>query len=315
MVTKDPPLPEGALSSPEWTQLLSPVRAERWAEGGLRTKGYFKRGFPGKPLVTVVTIVYNRARYMAATVQSVLAQTYDNVEYIVIDGGSTDGTLDVITRLEHAIDYWVSERDEGISDAFNKGIAASTGEWLNFMNCGDVFASPGAVQDVVRHVDDKADIVFGLANVVDSDGRVLLTCGGPYSEKEFRRRMMTPHQSVFHNRRYFEQYGLFDKQLKIIMDYELLLRKKPLSAVFIGKAVSNMLIGGATDTLDYLRLRTVRMIRRRYCPELGDLTIEFHYWYGLARALAKRALNSLGLRRVTRRIRQMRGRSHWRGQA
>ena len=308
VVTKEQPRIENDPSSKVQTTLFSPSTPQRQGEGGLRTKEYFKGSFNDKPLVSVITIVFNGHKHLEQTIQSVLNQSYDNVEYIVIDGGSTDGTLDIIKKYEHAIDYWVSEPDSGISDAFNKGIIASTGKWVNFMNCADTFASPDAVEDFISHVDYNADVIFGKANVADSTGKILLTAGRPFDQKKFYRRMAIPHQSAFHNRRYLEQYGLFDRQLKMAMVYELFLRKRPLAAVFFDKTLSVMLAGGVHETHDYLRLREVRIVKAKHCSNVGTLTIAFDYWHGLARALLKRGLNRIGLRRITLKIRQIESR-------
>ena len=308
MVGKQRPEIEKKSRSKLQTSLFLPARVERQGEGGLRTKGYFKASTRTKPLVTVITIVYNRAEYLAGTIESVLEQSYDNVEYVVIDGGSTDGTLDIIRKYEHAIDYWVSEPDSGISDAFNKGIIASTGKWVNFMNCADKFTSPDAIEESISHIDDKADVIFGKANVIDSAGKILLTAGKPFDQEKFYRRMSIPHQSAFHNRHYFEQYGLFDEHLRMAMVYELFLRKSPLAAVFIDETISNMLAGGVHETQDYLRLREVRMVKAKHCSNVPALMIAFDYWRGLARALLKRGLNRIGLRRITLRIRQIESR-------
>lgn len=120
------------------TVLFLPEGEGRKGEGGLRTKGYFKKSFRDKPLITVITVVYNGETYLEETIQSVINQTYDNVEYIIIDGGSTDGTLDIIKKYEAQIDYWVSERDEGIYDAMNKALCVKRGDWVSFLGSDDI---------------------------------------------------------------------------------------------------------------------------------------------------------------------------------
>lgn len=128
--------------------LQLPSRPAPANAGGLRTRGLYKAEGP-EPIVTVITIAYNCVSAIEETMLSVLRQTYSNIEYIVIDGGSSDGTLDVIKKYDHAIDYWTSEPDRGIYDAMNKGIRASTGQWLNCMNVKDVFFSNHTIQIVV----------------------------------------------------------------------------------------------------------------------------------------------------------------------
>ena len=256
----------------------------------------------------MITIVLNGQDYLEQTIQSVVCQSYDNVEYIVIDGGSKDGTLDVLHKYDHMIDYWVSEPDSGIGDAFNKGVTVSTGEWINFMNCGDTFTSPDVVHYVAGSADETVDIVFGKANLVDTKGTILLTTGAVFDQKKFYRGRMLPHQSVFHNRRYFEQYGLFDNSLRTVMCYEMLLRKRPLQSVFIDRPLSNMLVGGVHESCDYLRLRETRMVKREYCAEAGALRIEMDYWHAMVRALIKRALNRVGLKSITTKVRQLENR-------
>ena len=140
-------------------------------EGGLRTNSYYKASLPDKPLITVVTIVYNGVEYIEDTIISVLSQSYDNLEYIIIDGGSLDGTIDVIKKYENAIDYWISEKDRGIYDAMNKGASLSSGKWLNFMNAGDRFYSEFVVEKIKEHFYDTK-VIFGRAKIIDAENKV-----------------------------------------------------------------------------------------------------------------------------------------------
>ena len=105
--------------------------------GGRRLKGIVRDGTPDRPLVSIVTVVYNGAATIERTIASVLGQSYPNIEYIIVDGGSTDGTLDILRAHEDRVDLWVSERDGGIYDAMNKGVALCTGEWVGLINADD----------------------------------------------------------------------------------------------------------------------------------------------------------------------------------
>jgi glycosyltransferase involved in cell wall biosynthesis len=153
-VTRTPPL-GGDSSDKVSSSTLLPPRLSRKGEGGLRTHGYFKmaRHPPNNaatidegntlpnPLVTVITVVFNGQKTLENTILSVITRTYDNIEYIIIDGGSTDGTLDIIQKYDHTIDYWVSEPDEGIYDAMNKAAGIALGDWIYFLGCDDLLVS------------------------------------------------------------------------------------------------------------------------------------------------------------------------------
>ena len=128
--------------------LFLPINGRHKEEGGLRIKGYFKKSIQSKPLVTIITVVLNGEDYLEQTIKSVINQTYDNIEYIVIDGGSRDKTKDIIKLYDSVIDYWVSEEDKGISDAFNKGISLATGEIIGILNASDWYEND-AVETIV----------------------------------------------------------------------------------------------------------------------------------------------------------------------
>lgn len=128
---------------------------------------------PTKPFISVVTVCYNAVSTIEQTILSVVNQTYPHIEYIIIDGGSTDGSVDVIKKYADKIAYWVSEPDKGIYDAMNKGIEKATGEWINFMNCGDTFVSSDTVSDVFlsnNYVD--IDIIYGHSYMKSKDNLI-----------------------------------------------------------------------------------------------------------------------------------------------
>lgn len=134
------------------TVLFLPEGENRKGEGGLRTKGYFKKSFDDKPLISIITVVFNGEKYLEETIQSVINQTYSNVEYIIIDGGSTDGTLDIIKKYEDQIDYWVSEKDKGIYDAMNKGWSLiNLNSKILFLGAGDTILSLPSQKLLLSH--------------------------------------------------------------------------------------------------------------------------------------------------------------------
>jgi len=181
-------------------------------EGGLRIQGYFKKSFKDKPLITIITVVFNGKKYLEETIQSVINQTYDNVEYIIIDGGSTDGTLDIIKKYEDRIDYWVSERDKGIYDAMNKGIDLASGKWLNFMNAGDRFYSNYIISKIFStNMKPKVSLIYGNTDI----GHKILKYKNNISLVDMAQGMMLCHQSAFYiknNIRYNVSYNICSDQ-------------------------------------------------------------------------------------------------------
>jgi len=168
--------------------------------------------------VSIITINYNAAEDLRKTISSVVNQTYRHIEFIVIDGGSTDGSQSVIHEYSDHINYWVSEPDGGIFNAMNKGIIASSGEYLIFINSGDVIAGPGVVASVVDS-DLTADIVYG--NLIFSNG-ISLRHWIPDAVPTFRTffRESIPHPSAFIKRALFNVVGLYNEQFKIVADWE-----------------------------------------------------------------------------------------------
>ena len=169
-------------------------RGNRLGEGGLRTRGLLKKDHDSKPLVSVVTVVFNGAQHLEETIRSIINQSYDNIEYIIIDGGSTDGTLDIIKQYDHTIAYWVSEPDSGIYDAMNKGVSLACGDWINFMNAGDIFSDETTVQHVFSDIMNYStyDCIYSDTLFNYRSGSQLITC-------DIRKRRII-HQSIIYNK-------------------------------------------------------------------------------------------------------------------
>ncbi|MBE0476875.1 MAG: glycosyltransferase [Coriobacteriia bacterium] len=183
-----------------------------------------------RPLVSVVTVCFNSERHLAEAMGSVLAQSYPEIEYVVVDGGSSDGTVAIIRSFEDRFGgrlRWVSEPDEGIYDAMNKGIAMSTGELVGLLNSDDTYL-PGAIERVVEAylADPGTGAVYGDAEVLDEGGshpRVERARALSAGEKRPDRMPMC-HQSLFVARRTYDEIGTFDTAYRILADYEWILR-------------------------------------------------------------------------------------------
>lgn len=182
--------------------------------------------------VTVITATWNSAATLRDTMESVLGQTYPNVEHIVVDGGSVDGTLDIVRELEPRYRgrlRYVSEPDRGLYDAMNKGIRMATGDVVGILNSDDFYTSGDILSSVVSAFsdDDRLDAVYGDIHFVD--GGDLKKCVRYYSSKPFHRRwmrfgFMPAHPSFYCRRNVYEQYGAFDLAYKVAADFECLLR-------------------------------------------------------------------------------------------
>jgi len=269
LVTKEQPRIENVPSSKVQAKLFLAAHPQRQDEGGLRTKGYFKKSFNGKPLISVITVVFNGGgEHLEQTIKSVVAQTYDNVEYIIIDGGSTDGTIDIIKKYEHAIDYWVSEPDRGIYDAMNKGIKNSSGEVIGIINSDDWY------DERTIEVVAKAFLAMPGASVFHGDlYRVEQRSGilfrkKPLSMKLPIKDMVLNHPAVFIKAICYRNLGDYDTSFSLSSDFELIYRfiSEGVEFYYCEDIVAYMRSGGSSDRLSALVKRCVERykIRKRY---------------------------------------------------
>lgn len=172
------------------------------------------------PLISIVTVSYNAVSTIEQTILSVINQTYPHIEYIIIDGGSTDGTVDIIKKYADKIAYWVSEPDKGIYDAMNKGIKVATGEWINFMNAGDCFANIYCIENIFSHqIEKNIHMIYGDINYIKNE-KINYTKALPISI--IKHRMPCSHQAMF-VRKSFDNI-LFDLKYHIAAEYEIIHR-------------------------------------------------------------------------------------------
>jgi len=223
-------------------------------EGGLRVTGIHKTSPPDKPLVSVITVVFNGAATLEHALRSVAQQTYGNVEHIIIDGGSTDATLDILRQYDGSIDYWVSEKDAGIYDAMNKGIALARGDFIGMLNADDFFAHPSALETIVsRLVASNADAVFSCLDIVDPAhlDRVLRKYRiSTFSSFMLRIGVMPPHPTFYCKKSCYEKAGLYRTDYRIAADFEMLVRmllKHRISWEFIDETTVKMRSGGLSS--------------------------------------------------------------------
>lgn len=177
------------------------------------------------PIVSIVTVTLNAAATLERTIRSVQAQSFTAIEQIFVDGGSTDGTLDTIRRLGRPQDFWISEKDRGISDAFNKGVALTRGKFVHILNADDWLSEDQTERGVAALRDTNADFVFGDLVFYEDDRPIFTYIGDPGYARIIHRRMPSiSHPTVLAARSCFERIGLFDPAYRNAMDYDWLLR-------------------------------------------------------------------------------------------
>ncbi|HWD86678.1 MAG TPA: glycosyltransferase family 2 protein [Mucilaginibacter sp.] len=236
-----------------------------------------------RPKLTVITIVFNDAKHIERTMLSVLGQKYANIEYIIIDGLSTDGTLEIIKKYSGRISKLVSEKDEGIYDAMNKGLALATGDYALFMNSGDEFYDSNTVANVFASADD-ADIYYGETEMINEHGRSLGQRRHKAPEKftwrSFKYGMSISHQAIYIKRSIIEPFNR-KYELSADIDWILNAAKKAKTIVNVNKYVAKYLVGG--------------MSKKRHRQSLGERFDIMRHYYGLMPTVFNHVIIALNL--------------------
>lgn len=222
-------------------------------------------GQSGSPLISIITVVFNDAIGLKRTMESVGYQTYSNIEYIIIDGGSSDGTLEIIQKNIEKVTFWISEPDNGIYDAMNKGLAAARGDFVWFMNAGDLIYEPDTTEKIFALEGGQADIYYGDTIIVDDEYREVglrrLRPPEDLNWKSFRKGMLVCHQAILVRRGLADKFDLryshsadFDWVIKALKKTDKVVNTRLLLARFLDGGHTKQNIGpGLRERFDSMR--------------------------------------------------------------
>jgi len=220
-----------------------------------------------KPLISIITVTLNAQDLIEDTITSVIGQTAKNYEYLIVDGGSDDGTTSVIEKYNKFIDYFCSEDDEGIYDAMNKGIEKSQGEYIFFLNAGDSFFDAQVIEDISLILKrDKPDILYGQVSCYDKEYQATQLRGGKLILDDLKKGEGVYHQSVFAKNDLIKHFGGFDIKYSLASDFDMLCKffssgKKDL---YFHCPISNYLIGGASSDFRTLFAEKAKIIKKHF---------------------------------------------------
>lgn len=236
--------------------------------------------------ISVVVAVLDGSATLQRCLDSIAGQDHADKELIVIDGGSTDGTLELLEGSEKVIDHWETGLDRGIYSAWNKALDRATGRWICFVGADDYYLDPSALGEMAALGDtEDADLVCGKVWYVDDRGERQFTHGRPWSWDRMKRRHSVSHTGMLHHARLFERHGRFDEGLRIAGDYEFLLRLGPgARAAFLDRAYLAMGNAGVSTSNSLKTMREVRRVQSRH-PDIGPAAA----WLSFARSLSEHA--------------------------
>ncbi|MDH5220484.1 MAG: glycosyltransferase [Betaproteobacteria bacterium] len=284
-------------------KLFLPPHPERKGEGGLRTRGYVKAAAgtdddaatggdheSRRPLVTVITVVFNGAKTLEQAIISVITRSYDNIEFVIIDGGSTDGTLDIIKKYDHAIDYWVSEPDKGIYDAMNKALDVALGDRIYFLGCDDLLVND--LRNFALLFRRRDVLYYGDVYLIHQHR---LYDGAFNGFKLVVRNIC--QQAIFYPRGVFKKYR-FDTRYQTLADYHLNIccyADPDLSLTYVPElvAIYNDSSGASSSRVDDVLEKDRNRLTRQYFPTSI-------YLYSLLHEALRRLLGFFGLKRVVK---------------
>jgi glycosyltransferase involved in cell wall biosynthesis len=240
--------------------------------------------------ISIIIATYNSSKTLSQCLESIASQKNSCVELIVVDGKSSDETLSIVEDFEDTVDHVISEEDEGIYDAWNKGIKASFGEWIMYLGSDDVLCH-GALDKILCFVNSNpgVDYISGKVMLVDEDLNKIRVVGKPYNWSYFKTYMNVAHVASLHNRRLYEKYGSYDLNFKICGDYEFLLRiNKNLKAGYLDEVFAKMRVGGVSSSSfdSLIEARTAKLKNKTK----NKFFIHINYLYAAIKLKIKRLI-------------------------
>lgn len=220
--------------------------------------------------ISIVTINYNNPRGLKKTIESIVNQTYSNFEYIVIDGGSTAGDVEVINTYQNQINYWVSEPDKGIYNAMNKGIKAASGDFIIFMNSGDIFSNNLVLEEVYQHLTPEFDLYYGDYNRIKPNSNRRKTFPEKLNFSFFYSGSLS-HQSTFFKRTIFDDIFLYNEENKIVSDWEFYIYAicyKNVKYKYLNTVISDFDFTGISSNPKFKEIENLerRKVLEKYFP-------------------------------------------------
>ncbi len=242
------------------------------------------------PKISIITISYNSEKTIEETLQSVKSQNYDNLEYIIIDGGSSDGTLEIVNRYKDIVSKVISEKDEGISDAFNKGIKIATGKIIGILNSDDILL-PNALNNISENYDESIDIYRGIMIIWDVNTNTEFKEYPSMSFKMPPTHLHCCHPSSFIAAKAYKKFGLYDTSLKYHMDLDWFLRAYQKGAVmkYIDSELAKFRLGGVTANTDLAKAQDRRIMMKN--NNASFLQYIYYECYIIIRVIVKQICN------------------------
>lgn len=230
------------------------------------------------PRLSIVIATYDAAQTLERCLNSIISQTFTDWELIVADGGSSDGTIDILCAHAAHIAHWHSHRDTGIYDAWNQALCRAAGEYVAFLGSDDTWHAQDTLRMVFEAIGDRQfDLVTGRGNLVDCDGRFLQEFGHAWDYRKVARRMTVCHPGALHRRNLFDRFGVFDTRYRISADYDFLLRLPlDIRTLFVGQPLVDVADGGISRDRRWLMLGE-RYRAQANCPRIGQVRAALNY--------------------------------------